>query len=120
MKKKKPKFKRQEGYRYKRLVDSWRKPRGRHSKLRMSEKARGRKPGTGYRGPKEVRGLTKNGYRSIIVSDKAGVGKLDPKKDAAVISSTVGRKKRTEIILEAEKSGLNILNAYKFRLKESK
>ncbi|MEL9915033.1 MAG: eL32 family ribosomal protein, partial [Thermoplasmatales archaeon] len=34
MNRKRPEFHRQEWFRYKKLGDSWRKPRGKHSKLR--------------------------------------------------------------------------------------
>ena len=117
MKKRKPAFNRQEGYRFDRLKDTWRKPRGRHSKLREHRKARGRLPDPGYGSPKAVRGLTKDGYRRVTVSNKADLQKLDKGKDAAVIASAVGSKKRMEIILEAEKTGVKVLNAYKLKLK---
>jgi len=120
MKKKKPEFKRQEGYRYKRLKGAWRKPRGRHSKLRKSEKARGKKPSVGYRSPAAVRGLTKQGYKPVLVSNKHDLGKMDREKEAIVISSDVGKKKKMEIILEAEKMQIKILNAYKFKLPNPK
>lgn len=119
-KKKKPSFRRQEGYRYKRLSDSWRRPRGRHSKLRKGEKARGKKPSVGYRSPDEVRNLTRDGYIPVHVSNKADLGKIDPKKEVAVIRSSVGRKKRMEIVTEAEKMKIKVLNAYKFKMPGSK
>jgi len=37
-----------------------------------------------------------------------------------VISSDVGKKKKMEIILEAEKMQIKILNAYKFKLPNPK
>jgi large subunit ribosomal protein L32e len=118
-KRKKPDFERQEGYRYKRLKECWRRPRGRHSKLRKSEKARGRKPGTGYMSPAAVRGLTGQGLEAVLVSNRDDVLKMDPKKQAAVIRSAVGKKKRMEIISEAEKRQIRLLNAYKFKLTHS-
>lgn len=118
-KRKKPDFERQEGYRYKRLKEGWRRPRGRHSKLRKSEKARGRKPGTGYMSPAAVRGLTGQGLEAVLVSNRDDVLKMDPKKQAAVIRSAVGKKKRMEIISEAEKRQIRLLNAYRFKLAQS-
>ena len=118
-KKKMPDFWRQEGYRYKRLKEGWRRPRGRHSKLRKSESARGRKPGTGYMSPAAVRGLTGQGLEAVLVSNKKDLLKMDPKTQAAVIRSTVGKKKRLEIISEAEKREISLLNAYKFKLTQS-
>ena len=118
-KKRKPDFERQEGYRYKRLKEGWRRPRGRHSKLRKSEQARGRKPGTGYMSPAAVRGLTGQGMESVLVSNKDDLLKVDPEKQVAVIRSSVGKKKRMEIIAEAEKLKIGMMNAYKFKLSKS-
>ena len=42
-KRKRPKFRRQEWFRYKKLGDSWRKPRGLHSKMRKGLKYRPKK-----------------------------------------------------------------------------
>lgn len=120
IKKKKPAFRRQEGYRYKKLSDSWRRPRGRHSKLRKGEKARGKKPSVGYRLPAAVRNLGRNGYKPVLVSNRDDLGRIEPEKEAAVIRSAVGKKKRTEIVLEAEKLGIKLLNAYKVKIANSK
>ena len=46
--KKRPKFKRQEWYTYKRLGDSWRRPRGLHSKMRKHLKYRPNVVSIGY------------------------------------------------------------------------
>jgi len=120
IKKKKPKFTRQEGYRYVRLKDAWRKPRGRHSKLRRSRRSRGEKPSTGFRSPPLVRGLTRQGYIPVLVANKNDLVKIDPKKQVAVIRSSVGRKKRMGIISEAEKMNIKVLNAYKYKLAGTK
>jgi len=117
IKRKKPEFNRQEGYRFVRLKDKWRKPRGRHSKLREKRSVRGRMPDPGWGSPKAVRGLTKDGFRPVRVATKSDLAKLDKQKDAAVIAAGVGRKKRMEIIVEAEGIGVKVLNAYKLKLK---
>jgi large subunit ribosomal protein L32e len=117
---KKPDFNRQEGYRYKRLAETWRRPKGRHSKLRKGEKARGKKPGVGHMSPSAVRGLTRQGYEPVLVSNKASLATLDPEKQAVIIGSTVGKKKRSEIVMEAERMKIRVLNAYKFKLPNPK
>ena len=116
-KKKKPGFKRQEGYRHVKLKDTWRRPRGRHSKLRKGKRARGKKPGVGYMSPPQVRGLTKSGLKPVYVSNIKELSGIDPKTDVAVIRSSVGKRKRSELILEAEKKEIELLNAYKFKPK---
>ena len=42
--------------------------------------------------------------------------KLDSKKDGAIIAKPVGRKKRNEIIIVANNSGITILNPRKGEL----
>jgi large subunit ribosomal protein L32e len=110
IKKKKPGFSRQEGYRLKKLKKSWRRPRGRHSKLRKHERPRGRLPKVGYGSPKSVRGLTRYGHIEVRISNPNELEKLDPKKEAALISSSVGKKKRIEIIKKAEEKKIKIVN----------
>ena len=116
---KKPGFRRQEGYRYERLGDGWRRPRGRHSKLRKGEKPRGKKPSTGFGSPKAVRGLTADGYTPVYVSNAGDLRKVS-KKEIAVVRSGVGKKKRLEIAKEAEKLNVKVRNAYKAKLPGSK
>ena len=113
IKKKKPKFRRQEWFRKKALGKKWRKPRGIHSKLRTHEKAKGALPKPGYGSPSSVRGLNREGYREIIVRNTKDLQNINPKEDVAVISKTVGRKKRFEILEEARKKNIKVSN-YKF------
>ena len=113
IKKKKPKFKRQEWFRKKSLKDTWRKPRGINSKLRIQKMSRGRIPKPGYGSPKSVRDLDREGFREILVSNVKDLENIDPKEEAAVISKTVGRKKRFEMIEYAKKKNIRI-NNYKF------
>jgi len=109
-KKKKPGFSRQEGYRLKKLKKAWRRPRGRHSKLRKHERARGKLPKSGYGSPKAVRSLTRYGYREVRISNPNELDKLNPEKEAALISSSVGKKKRMDIIKKAEEMKIRVLN----------
>jgi len=57
MSNKRPKFKRQNWFRYKRLGEKWRRPRGIHSKMRRHFKYRIPVVQSGFRGPANVRGL---------------------------------------------------------------
>ena len=107
----KPTFRRQEGYRHAKLKDSWRKPKGRHSKLRLREKARGKVVAIGFGSPSDVRGLNRQGYREVIVSSMADMEAIKPKEEMAVISSSVGKKKRTELVNLATKKKIHVANA---------
>lgn len=110
MKRRKFRFKRQEGYRLVKLKKKWRRPRGRHSKLRMHERARGRYPSPGYRSPKLTRGLTRSGLREIRISNPAEVERADPKKEFIIIASSVGKKKALDIVKMAEAKGIKVRN----------
>jgi large subunit ribosomal protein L32e len=110
IKKKKPKFKRQEWFRKKSLKKKWRKPRGIHSKLRRQEKAKGSLPKPGYGSPLVVRGLNREGYREVVVRNVKDLEKVNPKEDVAVISKTVGRKKKFEILENAKKTNIKVSN----------
>ncbi|TET91274.1 MAG: 50S ribosomal protein L32e [Methanomassiliicoccales archaeon] len=105
-----PTFRRQEWFRYVRLGESWRKPRGLHSKMRRGFKYRVNLVSTGYRGPKAVRGLHPSGFQEVMVYRVEDLEELDPKKQAARIGHSVGSRKREEIEKVADEKGIRVLN----------
>jgi large subunit ribosomal protein L32e len=107
---KKPSFARQESWRYKRLKESWRRPRGLDNKMRRKIKGWPPTVSVGYRGPKAARGLHPSGYREILVYNIEGLKKIDSKTQAARIAHTVGKRKRARILVEARKKKIIILN----------
>src|SRR2546422_10014 len=62
-----PKFRRQEWFRYRKFGDEWRKPQGGQSKLRRHFGYRWNLPSIGYRGPRAVRGLHPSGFQDGFV-----------------------------------------------------
>jgi hypothetical protein len=78
----------------------------------MRRKIKGWPPtvSTGYKGPKDARGLHPSGYREVLVYNANEVSKVDPKSEAARIAHTVGKKKRAQIVAEAKKRKVFILN----------
>jgi large subunit ribosomal protein L32e len=111
LKARKRSFSRQEGFRHHKLKKAWRRPRGKHSKLRMREKARGGLPGSGYGSPSSVRDLNKLGYREVRITNSADLSKLNRDSDMAKLASSLGRKKREEIIKLAAEKGIHVINA---------
>ena len=109
----KKRFFRQEWFRYKRLEKKWRRPRGRHSKMRKNLKYRPPKVKIGYRNPTEVRGLHPSGYQDVLITTLQELEKMDPKTQAARIAHSVGGKKREEIEDRADNLGIRILNRRK-------
>jgi large subunit ribosomal protein L32e len=111
LKARRPAFKRQEGYRHVKLKNVWRRPRGRHSKLRLREKARGGLPGAGHGSPREVRGLNRLGYREVRVSTARDLGALNPREEMAVLSGTLGKRRREELLKLAGERGIRVANS---------
>ncbi|MBI4257884.1 MAG: 50S ribosomal protein L32e [Thaumarchaeota archaeon] len=105
-----PRFIRQESWRYRRIRENWRKPRGIDSKMRMMVKGWPRIVKVGYRGPRAVRGLHPSGLREVLVSSIGELDKLNPKTDAARFSSTLGRRKRIDLFTKAKNLGIRVLN----------
>ncbi len=107
-----PKFRRQEWFRYKRLGDAWRKPKGKHSKLRTHMGYRPPVVDSGYRNPKKVRGLHPSGFMEVLVHNPAELDKINPEREAVRIASKVGMKKRLAIEKKAEELGIRVLNPH--------
>ncbi len=110
MKRKRPRFVRQESWRYVRVKENWRRPRGIDSKMRLKVKGWPRCPEVGYRGPRAVRGLHPSGFEEVLVHNVEELQKVDPERQAVRIAHTVGGRKRAEIVAEAERLGITVLN----------
>lgn len=107
---KKPNFKRQEWFRYKKLGEKWRKARGKTSKTRRYEKGKPAMPSIGYGSPKATRGLHPSGYQDILVSNIKELENLNPVTQAGRISATVGKRKKEVMLGKAKELGIKILN----------
>jgi large subunit ribosomal protein L32e len=114
-KRKKPRFRRQESWRFKRVTDRWRKPHGVDSKMRKKVKGWPVSPTVGYRSPKNIRGLHPSGFVEIRVYSVADLGGIDPELQAIRIAQTVGNRKRVEIMALAEEKGIHVLNPKKMQ-----
>ncbi|MBT0158724.1 50S ribosomal protein L32e [Candidatus Bathyarchaeota archaeon A05DMB-2] len=115
VKKKKPAFVRSESWRYAKFSESWRRPRGLDNKMRQKIKGWPPTVSVGYKGPKIARGIHPSGYREVLVHNASEIAQIDPKTQAARIAHTVGMRKRAQIIAEAKKRKVYILN---FKLME--
>jgi large subunit ribosomal protein L32e len=105
-----PKFVRQESWRYIRLAENWRKPKGMDNKMRLQVSGVPPLVKVGYRGPKKARGLHPSGYKDRLIHNIRDLEKLDPKLDAARIGHSVGRRKRIDIVNKANSLGIKVLN----------
>ena len=76
MKTKKPKFERQDSNRYDSFKGKWRRPKGIHSKMRKSFRGHRYTPLVGYGSIRDVRGLTRNGLKPMLVSNVKDLARL--------------------------------------------
>jgi len=115
---KRPDFVRQESWRYKKLATNWRKPKGKDNKMRKQVLGVPPLVKVGYKGPRKARGLHPSGYNDILVFNTKDLMKIDPAKDAARIAHAVGNKKRIDIVTEATKLKIKLLNPGKIDVKK--
>lgn len=115
---KKPEFLRSESWRYSKLSESWRRPRGLDHKMRRKIKGWPPMVSTGYKGPNVARGLHPSGYREVLVHNVQEVSAVDPITQAIRIAHSVGKRKRALIIAEAIEKKIVLLNATKPQTEE--
>ena len=115
--KKRPTFRAQESWRYKRIDSRWRKPKGFDSFMRIQKKSWPAIVKIGYRGPKAVRGLHPSGYNDVLIYNIDALKTLNPSVDAIRLSAKIGKRYRLLIINEADKLGFKILNKGNLRSK---
>lgn len=110
MNKKRPAFLHQEHWKLKRFRKApWRKPRGKRSKMRAKERAKPSWVTIGFRGPREVRGWHPRGMPEYMVYTVSDLKK--PEKTCVMrIASSVGTRKRLEIVRTAVEKELYIVN----------
>jgi len=111
MNRRRPKFVRMNSWYLARLEDSWRSPRrSLDNKIRLERKGFPPRVKVGYRGPRAVRGLHPSGMIDVLVYNASQLDSLDPKVHAVRIASSVGARKRGEIIKRAIELGFKVLN----------
>ncbi len=111
VKKRKPKFVRYLYRRYKKLRrSSYRRPKGRHNKMRLRIFGKPKTVSVSYGAPRKARHLHPSGYREVIVHNVKELENIDPETCAVRIASAVGTKKKMEIVKKAEELGIKVLN----------
>jgi large subunit ribosomal protein L32e len=105
-----PKFRRQEWFRFKRLGEKWRKPRGENSKMRAGRSGKPPVVSIGYRSPKATRGVHPSGLTEVLVNNPRDLEGIDGRRQAVRIASGVGKRKRGQIIARTKELNLKVLN----------
>jgi len=87
--------------------DKWRKPHGIDLDKGLQH---GFRPKIGYRSKAELRHIHPSGYMEVLVCNANDLAKIDTKREAARFSSTIGKKKRNELMKKANEKGVWVLN----------
>lgn len=92
-------------------IRKWRRPTGLDNKNRLTRKGRAKAVNIGWGNAKKDKGKI-NGLVPIRVENVEQLKNVDKKVNGIIVAS-VGKKKKQEIIQQAEKDGIKILNKYK-------
>lgn len=109
-------FKRKDLHKKKRLPDKWRKPKGITNKMGLKRKGHNVKVSPGFGTKKSEKGKHRTGLKIIKITSKEQLKSVNPKTDGIILGKS-GKKKKLEIIEEAEKLKITILN---FKIKQYK
>ncbi|MBI4981242.1 50S ribosomal protein L32e [Candidatus Woesearchaeota archaeon] len=109
-KKRKPHFVVHESTSYPRMKPKWKKTRGNSSGVRQKWRGRRATVNPGYGSPQEVKGLHSSGLEKVIVNNAAELLALNHATQGAVIASSVGNRKRAELLKLAQEKKIRILN----------
>eukprot|EP00444_Apocalathium_aciculiferum_P047723 CAMPEP_0183498774 /NCGR_PEP_ID=MMETSP0371-20130417/1089_1 /TAXON_ID=268820 /ORGANISM="Peridinium aciculiferum, Strain PAER-2" /LENGTH=154 /DNA_ID=CAMNT_0025692383 /DNA_START=87 /DNA_END=549 /DNA_ORIENTATION=+ len=107
VKKRMKKFPRFQADRFKRMNQSWRKPRGIDGRVRRKFKGSTIIPNIGYGSDKKTRFRLKNGFYKFLVQSPADLEMLlmHNEKYCVEIAHNIGAKKRKEIVERADQLG---------------
>ena len=110
LKSKMPVFLRQNAPHRAKLDLKWVSPSGIHSKIRRGFRGRRRQPSIGYGLPKQTRFLHFSGLKPTLINDVKQLQDFNPKEKAAIISRTIGLKKKINLLKKAKQLNITVLN----------
>lgn len=105
-----PTFTRTDAGQKKKLNFKWRRPKGIHNKLKHQKKGHKAIVKIGYKNPAIVRDLDLKGRKIIVVNNIKDLQSIDKKNEAIQIGANVGKRKKLEMIKNALKEKITILN----------
>ncbi len=109
IKRKKPDFIRSGAHKKKGLERKWIRPKGLQSKLRLRRKGRRKVVTPGYGSPRAVRGKENQG-KEVVLLRSPRLDSIDPKTQAIIISSSIGKRKKIAILKETLEKGIYVIN----------
>lgn len=108
--KKRPKFRRFESWRYVRIKNHWRKPRGIDNKMRTKESGWPKSVKVGWGSPSLVKHLHPSGKEEVLVWNTADLEKINRETQVIRIGGSVGSRKKEEIVRKSNEINIKILN----------
>ena len=116
MDKKKPRFLRRDWNKKSKLgrkrknKQVWRKPKGRHNKLRQKFKGKSKQPSIGYGSDRIIRGAI-GGLKKVVINNIHELLQFGNNRNVSImIAKNVGALKRMDIIKKALEMNINIAN----------
>ncbi|MBI5391713.1 hypothetical protein HZB00_01800 [Candidatus Woesearchaeota archaeon] len=109
-KKRKPSFERQYANVMTQFKGQWRRPRGMHSKMRMSLRGKKTKPTVGFQSPVLVRGLESDGRMPLLVQNMKGLQTANVTTHALYLAHALGGRKRVALLQKAKELGITFRN----------
>ena len=108
--KRRPAFPRNKsGHRMNLRVSSWRKPKGKHTKLRLHKGSRLPIVKDGFRGPAAVRGVHNSGLQMVLVHNMPQLLALKAGEHTAIIAD-VGQRKKYDLVKKASELNIALVN----------
>lgn len=110
LKRKKPDFMRSDSYKRRRVKQVWRRPKGRQNKMREQRGGARRRVEPGFGSPRLVYGLSRQGRGVVTVHRPEDIAGIDTLSQAALLSATLGLRKKVEVVKAAMDRNVIILN----------
>jgi large subunit ribosomal protein L32e len=113
VKKRTKQFKRHQSDRYKKIDESWRKPKGIDNRVRRRFKGQIAMPKIGYGSNQKTRHVLPNGFKKVLVQNLGDLELLlmHNRTYAAEIAHNVSSKKRIAIVERARQLDVKVINA---------
>lgn len=96
---------------HRRKLKKWRRPRGKHNKLRLKRTGHPQMPSIGFGTPRTEEYLIK-GKKFQLIQSAQQLTNL-PKDTSVILSRRLGAKKKLEIIKQCEEKKITIININK-------
>jgi large subunit ribosomal protein L32e len=106
----KHRFKRQESWRYVRVYEDWRRPRGVTSRMRKEKKGWPARVKVGYGTGRAVKGMHPRGFVEKLVEREGDLDGLDPKVHIVRLSRRLGERKKLVFLAKAKELNLHVAN----------